>query len=251
MPARIVNVSHDVSVNEGDNVNLFCLAVGRPEPTVTWKDQKCKKPASLLRPLTLPSTHPLMLSPHILSPSHLLAPRLLIPLALLSSNLLTSHPLCFPPSQLSSFRSFTLIHSSYYRSSSHSLILSPSHPIHHSSSHSLRPILSPLILPSSQPLPALILSPSIHPTLMFSPPLHPCVLSSYIPSPVHTLLHLPCSCVRRPQPLDDAWQVRRPNYFQWLPVTLPLPRHSVCAHTAAIPFHKHDTIPTCFLPRGV
>ncbi|CAL8248260.1 unnamed protein product [Lota lota] len=40
VPARIVNVSHDVSVNEGDNVNLFCLAVGRPEPTVTWKDQK-------------------------------------------------------------------------------------------------------------------------------------------------------------------------------------------------------------------
>ncbi|CAL8354847.1 unnamed protein product [Arctogadus glacialis] len=41
VPARIVNVSRDVSVNEGDNVNLFCLAVGRPEPTVTWKDQKC------------------------------------------------------------------------------------------------------------------------------------------------------------------------------------------------------------------
>ncbi|XP_059910224.1 igLON family member 5, partial [Gadus macrocephalus] len=40
VPARIVNVSRDVSVNEGDNVNLFCLAVGRPEPTVTWKDQK-------------------------------------------------------------------------------------------------------------------------------------------------------------------------------------------------------------------
>ncbi|KAG7283339.1 hypothetical protein CRUP_000865 [Coryphaenoides rupestris] len=37
---RIVNISQDVLVNEGDNVNLFCLAVGRPEPTVTWKDQK-------------------------------------------------------------------------------------------------------------------------------------------------------------------------------------------------------------------
>ncbi|KAF3839444.1 hypothetical protein F7725_018161, partial [Dissostichus mawsoni] len=40
VPARIVNISKNVSVNEGENVNLFCLAVGRPEPTVTWKDQK-------------------------------------------------------------------------------------------------------------------------------------------------------------------------------------------------------------------
>ncbi|XP_016089889.1 igLON family member 5-like [Sinocyclocheilus grahami] len=40
MPARIVNISQDKSVNEGDDVNFFCLAVGRPEPTVTWKDFK-------------------------------------------------------------------------------------------------------------------------------------------------------------------------------------------------------------------
>uniref|UniRef100_A0A3B5Q8Q9 IgLON family member 5 n=1 Tax=Xiphophorus maculatus TaxID=8083 RepID=A0A3B5Q8Q9_XIPMA len=40
VPARIVNISKSVSVNEGENVNLYCLAVGRPEPTVTWKDQK-------------------------------------------------------------------------------------------------------------------------------------------------------------------------------------------------------------------
>ncbi|XP_048882483.1 LOW QUALITY PROTEIN: igLON family member 5 [Brienomyrus brachyistius] len=40
VPARIVNISGDVTVNEGSNVNLFCLAVGRPEPTVTWKDFK-------------------------------------------------------------------------------------------------------------------------------------------------------------------------------------------------------------------
>lgn len=44
MPARIVNISKNVSVNEGEIVNLYCLAVGRPEPTVTWKDQKCKLP---------------------------------------------------------------------------------------------------------------------------------------------------------------------------------------------------------------
>ncbi|XP_052002586.1 igLON family member 5-like [Xyrauchen texanus] len=40
VPARIVNISQDKSVNEGDDVNLFCLAVGRPEPTVNWKDFK-------------------------------------------------------------------------------------------------------------------------------------------------------------------------------------------------------------------
>ncbi|XP_031646871.1 igLON family member 5 isoform X2 [Oncorhynchus kisutch] len=40
VPARIVNISQDVSVNEGGNVYLFCLAVGRPEPTVTWKENK-------------------------------------------------------------------------------------------------------------------------------------------------------------------------------------------------------------------
>lgn len=44
VPARIVNISQDVSVNEGGNVYLFCLAVGRPEPTVTWKENKCKTP---------------------------------------------------------------------------------------------------------------------------------------------------------------------------------------------------------------
>lgn len=37
VPARIVNISSPVTVNEGGNVNLLCLAVGRPEPTVTWR----------------------------------------------------------------------------------------------------------------------------------------------------------------------------------------------------------------------
>uniref|UniRef100_A0A8D0ZS68 Ig-like domain-containing protein n=1 Tax=Sus scrofa TaxID=9823 RepID=A0A8D0ZS68_PIG len=37
VPARIVNISSPVTVNEGNNVNLLCLAVGRPEPTVTWR----------------------------------------------------------------------------------------------------------------------------------------------------------------------------------------------------------------------
>uniref|UniRef100_A0A3Q2QDG3 IgLON family member 5 n=1 Tax=Fundulus heteroclitus TaxID=8078 RepID=A0A3Q2QDG3_FUNHE len=38
----IVNISKSVSLNEGESVTLYCLAVGRPEPTVTWRNQKCK-----------------------------------------------------------------------------------------------------------------------------------------------------------------------------------------------------------------
>lgn len=37
VPARITNISKDVTVNEGSNVNLMCLAVGRPEANVIWK----------------------------------------------------------------------------------------------------------------------------------------------------------------------------------------------------------------------
>lgn len=54
VPARIVNISENVSVNEGENVNLYCLAVGRPEPTVTWKDQKCEPCSPARRRLCFP-----------------------------------------------------------------------------------------------------------------------------------------------------------------------------------------------------
>lgn len=42
VPARIVNISTDVSVNEGSNVSLVCLAIGRPEPTILWKFRSSK-----------------------------------------------------------------------------------------------------------------------------------------------------------------------------------------------------------------
>ncbi|XP_029374878.1 opioid-binding protein/cell adhesion molecule isoform X3 [Echeneis naucrates] len=37
VPARITNISKDVTVNEGSTVNLMCLAVGRPEANIIWK----------------------------------------------------------------------------------------------------------------------------------------------------------------------------------------------------------------------
>ncbi|XP_038669998.1 igLON family member 5-like isoform X1 [Scyliorhinus canicula] len=37
VPAQIVNISSDTTVNEGSNILLLCLAVGRPEPVITWK----------------------------------------------------------------------------------------------------------------------------------------------------------------------------------------------------------------------
>uniref|UniRef100_A0A671LAA6 Opioid-binding protein/cell adhesion molecule homolog n=1 Tax=Sinocyclocheilus anshuiensis TaxID=1608454 RepID=A0A671LAA6_9TELE len=42
VPARIVNISADVSVNEGSNVSLMCLAIGRPEPSIFWKFRSSK-----------------------------------------------------------------------------------------------------------------------------------------------------------------------------------------------------------------
>uniref|UniRef100_A0A8B9JGN2 Opioid binding protein/cell adhesion molecule-like n=1 Tax=Astyanax mexicanus TaxID=7994 RepID=A0A8B9JGN2_ASTMX len=37
VPARIVNISPNITVNEGSNVSLMCLAIGRPEPNIVWK----------------------------------------------------------------------------------------------------------------------------------------------------------------------------------------------------------------------
>ncbi|GAA6100352.1 limbic system-associated membrane protein isoform X1 [Tachysurus ichikawai] len=37
IPAYIYRVSDDVTVNEGSNVTLSCLANGRPDPSITWR----------------------------------------------------------------------------------------------------------------------------------------------------------------------------------------------------------------------
>ncbi|XP_060912024.1 opioid-binding protein/cell adhesion molecule [Labrus mixtus] len=37
VPARITNISRDVTVNEGSSASLMCLAVGRPEANIIWK----------------------------------------------------------------------------------------------------------------------------------------------------------------------------------------------------------------------
>lgn len=37
VPANIYKVSEDITVNEGSNVTLSCLASGRPDPMITWR----------------------------------------------------------------------------------------------------------------------------------------------------------------------------------------------------------------------
>ncbi|XP_069080558.1 neurotrimin-like isoform X1 [Pleurodeles waltl] len=37
VPPQIVEISSDVVVNEGSNISLTCVATGRPEPTVNWR----------------------------------------------------------------------------------------------------------------------------------------------------------------------------------------------------------------------
>ncbi|KAL0994539.1 hypothetical protein UPYG_G00123670 [Umbra pygmaea] len=42
VPAKITNISTDITVNEGSNVTLMCLAIGRPEPSIIWKHRSAK-----------------------------------------------------------------------------------------------------------------------------------------------------------------------------------------------------------------
>ncbi|KAJ7417014.1 Protein CEPU-1 [Willisornis vidua] len=34
---KIIDISPDISINEGGNVSLSCIATGRPDPTITWR----------------------------------------------------------------------------------------------------------------------------------------------------------------------------------------------------------------------
>ncbi|XP_026111336.1 limbic system-associated membrane protein-like [Carassius auratus] len=37
VPPVIYKVSEDITINEGSNVTLTCLANGRPDPSITWR----------------------------------------------------------------------------------------------------------------------------------------------------------------------------------------------------------------------
>ncbi|KAF4078802.1 hypothetical protein AMELA_G00185700 [Ameiurus melas] len=37
VPPKIYDISSDITVNEGGDISLFCLASGKPEPKITWR----------------------------------------------------------------------------------------------------------------------------------------------------------------------------------------------------------------------
>ncbi|CAL8398621.1 unnamed protein product, partial [Boreogadus saida] len=58
VPARITNISQAVTVNEGSNVNLVCLALGRPEPSVVWKHHSVRAQLFAAHPSTTSNPPP-------------------------------------------------------------------------------------------------------------------------------------------------------------------------------------------------
>jgi hypothetical protein len=49
---KIVEISSDISINEGNNISLTCIATGRPEPTVTWRHISPKGKSSISEVIT-------------------------------------------------------------------------------------------------------------------------------------------------------------------------------------------------------
>uniref|UniRef100_A0A452E7R9 Neuronal growth regulator 1 n=1 Tax=Capra hircus TaxID=9925 RepID=A0A452E7R9_CAPHI len=37
IPPKIYDISSDMTINEGTNVTLTCLATGKPEPSISWR----------------------------------------------------------------------------------------------------------------------------------------------------------------------------------------------------------------------
>lgn len=37
VPPKIYDISSDMTINEGTNVTLTCLATGKPEPSISWR----------------------------------------------------------------------------------------------------------------------------------------------------------------------------------------------------------------------
>lgn len=64
VPPKIYDISNDMTINEGTNVTLTCLATGKPEPAISWRhispSGECR-PAALAvqrvsEPLSFPSS---------------------------------------------------------------------------------------------------------------------------------------------------------------------------------------------------
>ncbi|KAJ7424655.1 hypothetical protein WISP_27855 [Willisornis vidua] len=56
VPPKISNISSDITVNEGSNVTLVCMANGRPEPVITWRHLTPTELRGILAPfMVIPS----------------------------------------------------------------------------------------------------------------------------------------------------------------------------------------------------
>lgn len=71
VPPKIYDISNDMTINEGTNVTLTCLATGKPEPAISWRhispSGECRPAALAAQRVSEPPFVPLLL--HEIAPT--------------------------------------------------------------------------------------------------------------------------------------------------------------------------------------